>query len=422
MNTSHNKLFTDGDLSNLIPSIQKMVSDKVETILKDQLLATPEDDLVQYIVTSISIEPLTIFCDERMTSSQCEVQVDVSGYPGRNSWRDGPCMVSGIQIEITIPFTGDKELFKIRPHSFYYSPIPHGTINSMENNHGFLRMTFKFPSDENEDRIKQSIQEQLGYLKNAVDSQRSYIDQFNSQLPTIARNLIQDRRNRLARHDKILAHLNIPIQRRSGEPAIQPIPIKKRIVSVLPPQRKGGFKPEPGITDDVFESILSVIRHGGRSFEQTPETYSVHDEEELRDILLSHLNVFFQGGATGETFRKKGKTDILIQDQDRSAFVGECKVWQGQQYLQNAIDQLLSYLTWRDCKASLTLFNKHNRGFTSIQETVSNSFLSHSRYFKNVPVSEMGESRFILRSNEDDTRLIYCHVFLFNLFVERKKL
>ena len=421
MKQTQDRLFTEGDLSNITSACPGIVSEKVESISKDQFLATPEDDLVQHIVASLWIEPLAVYLDERMRSSESETKVDVSGDSIRRfTWGDGPCMVSGIRIELTIPFTGDPKLLSIRPHIFF-SALPYGQVVPTGNNAGHIRMVFEFPSDENEDRIKRSIQEQLNYLRQAVDAQRQYVDQFNSKLADAARQLIQSRRNRLARHERILQNLEIPIQRRPGEPNIQPIPVKRRILTALPPPPKGGFKAEPGITDDVFESILAVIRHGGRSFERTPGTYAVHDEEELRDIMLSHLNVFFQGGATGETFRKKGKTDILIQDQDRSAFVGECKVWHGPQSLQEAIGQLLGYLTWRDCKAAIVLFNKHNRGLTSIQEAIPDGFGHHPRHMKHVPVSEMGEWRFVLRSNEDDSRLVFCHVFLFNLFMEGKK-
>ncbi|MFC1895726.1 cell division protein FtsA [Thermodesulfobacteriota bacterium] len=46
----------------------------------------------------------------------------------------------------------------------------------------------------------------------------------------------------------------------------------------------------PGIRDEDYKHILNVIRHEGRSFEATPGTFAKHDEEELRDIILAHLN------------------------------------------------------------------------------------------------------------------------------------
>lgn len=419
MNRLQDRLFSQGDLSQIASSYPGMVAEKVEAISRDQFLATPEDDLVRHIESMLRIEPLTVYLDDRMRTAQSEIKVDVSGDPMRPTRGDGPCLVSGIRIALGIPFTGDPQLTSYRPHGFYMSPLPCGQVMRNGDGTGQIQMVFDFPSDENEDRIKQRIQEQLNYLKQVVDAQRPYLDQFNSKLADAARAAVRARRNRLARHDKILEHLSIPVQKRPGEPTIQPIPVTKRIITTLPPPPQGGFKAEPGITDDVFDGILAVVRHGGRSFERTPATYAVHDEEELRDIVLSHLNVYYQGGATGETFRKKGKTDILIQDQDRSAFVAECKVWQGAQALQRAIDQLLGYMTWRDCKAAVVLFNKHNSGLSGIQETVSDTFARHARFMKQVPSSETGEWRFFLRSLEDDARLIHCHVFLFNLYVKK---
>jgi hypothetical protein len=39
-------------------------------------------------------------------------------------------------------------------------------------------------------------------------------------------------------------------------------------------------------------------------------------------------------------------------------FIAECKFWHGPKGFNDAIDQLLSYLTWRDSKSALLIFNK----------------------------------------------------------------
>ena len=41
-------------------------------------------------------------------------------------------------------------------------------------------------------------------------------------------------------------------------------------------------------------------------------------------------------------------------------FIAECKVWDGAAKFGPAIDQLLSYLVWRDGKAALILFIKNS--------------------------------------------------------------
>ena len=124
----------------------------------------------------------------------------------------------------------------------------------------------------------------------------------------------------------------------------------------LPQVPKSGLAPEPGITDETYGHILQFIRHQGRTFERTPSTYAVHGEEDLRNIILAQLNGHFHGDAVGEAFRRKGKTDICIEQDNRAAFVGECKLWTGAAGLTAAMDQLLGYLTWRDSKAALIMF------------------------------------------------------------------
>jgi hypothetical protein len=151
----------------------------------------------------------------------------------------------------------------------------------------------------------------------------------------------------------------------------------KKLSRPLPRPPAAGAKPEPAISNEVYEDILAVIRHAGASFEGAPQTYVPLGEEGLRDNVLSHINVLYEGKATGETFRKYGKSDIRLEEESRSAFVAECKLWGGQKILLEALSQLLGYTTWRDCKAALVLFNKSVAAFSSVQETIAAALPTH---------------------------------------------
>jgi hypothetical protein len=61
----------------------------------------------------------------------------------------------------------------------------------------------------------------------------------------------------------------------------------------------------------------------------------------------------FKAQATGETFNFQGKTDILIRVEAKNVYIAECKFWKGEKTLLATLDQLLSYLSWRDTKAAL---------------------------------------------------------------------
>ena len=59
---------------------------------------------------------------------------------------------------------------------------------------------------------------------------------------------------------------------------------------------------------------MGLLDQSGKGFETTPRTYGKLEEEELRNVLLGHLNaVFLADEATGETFSKRGKTDIFLR-------------------------------------------------------------------------------------------------------------
>lgn len=405
-----NYLFQDGSISHVLDAHAGKCREKVDAISRDKFLATPVDDLVEFIVADMTVEPLAIY-EDRKTREQTEINIDVAGWPGRYTRGDGPCLVPGIRVVVAVPYSGDSSLWNIRPNTFSTMP-PFGDVGSQ-----VVEMKFESPLDQPLERIKDRLNDNLRIINQYLAWQRTSVDEFNHNLPSVARAAVEARKTRLEKHDKLALLLDIPLRHNPNAPKLRPISVQRRIVKSLPPVPTGGFKPEWTIDDQEYENILTIIRHEGRTFEATPKTYSVHDEEELRDIILAHLNGHYKGDASGETFRRSGKTDLRIEAESRTAFVAECKVWKGSQTIHESVDQLLGYLTWRDCKAALVIFNKHVARFSDILEKTPPTLESHPRYMKTVGAgSDTGEWRIIVRSKDDDARLIHVHVFLFNLY------
>ena len=91
---------------------------------------------------------------------------------------------------------------------------------------------------------------------------------------------------------------------------------------------------------------MSLVNRAGN-----PASFAKLEEEAIRDHFLLQLNGHYEGGATGKTFNRSGKADILIRIADRNTFHRRVQVLGiGQKQFSEAIDQLLGYLTWRDCK------------------------------------------------------------------------
>lgn len=409
-----NYLFQNGSLTDVLDRQTAAARQEVDAINRNQFLSSSIDDLIEFVVSKMSIEPLVIY-EDRMTRRQSEIKIDVAGWPGRYSFGEGPCLVPGIRVVVSLPYTGDSDLWNIRPSTFSTMP-PFGDVTPT-----VVEMTFESPTDQSLERIKDRLDENLRGIQQYLSWQQASLSQFNAALASQVRTAVQARRSRLEKHDQLATLLNIPLKQDPSAPTFRPIKVEPRIVKTLPPAPSGGFKPEWAITDAEYENILNIIRHEGRTFEATPNTFAVHDEEELRDIILAHLNGHYKGGASGETFRRAGKTDLRIEAEDRAAFVAECKVWRGARTISDSVDQLLGYLTWRDCKAAVIIFNKSISGFSDIIAKAAEQLESHSRFARMVSSNpEVGEWRAAIRSKDDDARQVQTHVFLFNLYTARK--
>ena len=416
MSDRPNLLFSELDLRAVLEDVNKRAAEEVDKIPEAQFRQSSDDEVVAHVKSKYEVTPLELH-ENRMTMETRETEVDVRYDRMRAVFdRDRPCMIPAVGVTIEIPFTGDPALWKCQPSTYSLNP-PRAHVRSQGNNEcGHLVFSFTQPADSVQgDKMKKEIDGMLHQIREYLERMRRDVEGCNSGLPAQIQAYVSKRRERLGKFADVAKALNIPLKHKPGTPDVSPLPVKRRLVKPLPaPDNR---PPEPGIRDEDYAFILSVVRHEGRTFEATPRTFAVHNEEELRDIILAHLNGHFQGDATGETFRKSGKTDIRIEDKSRAAFVGECKIWRGAKELTQAVDQLLGYLTWRDCKAALILFNKDVAGFSSIQGKVPEVLREHPKYVREVNSDQAGEWRFVCHSAEDDQRLVTVHVFLFNLFV-----
>jgi hypothetical protein len=414
--TLNNLLFYEHDLDASLRAHLSGVTSKVDSIPQAQFMNAKPEDIVSYLSAELSIDPLVIY-EDRKEMEQTETTIDVSGWSNRNPFRHpGPLYVAGVAITITIPFSGDSSLWNFRPNQ-WQTVFPSGRVSpAREGGIGHLNIDIVQPADEPTEGFKIRLDSELKSIRFHIDTQRRQIDQFNAGLSAAIRPAVEARRTRIQKHEGLKEILGIPLKRREGAPSVEPIKLARKLIRPLPPPPKSGYQPEPGISDEDYRHILSVIRHEGRTFETTPKTYAVHDEEEMRDILLAHLNGHYQGEASAETFRRSGKTDIRIEDNSRAAFVAECKIWNGPKELSQAIDQLLRYLTWRDCKAALIIFNKHNAKFSALIESIPSVFQVHEKFQAELRSANSGEWEFSMRSREDEGRLVLIHIFAFNFY------
>ena len=409
-------LFREGDLGATLEKHYGSIQTRVDSISREILIANSEDELVEHFRSSMALEPIEL--DEgRMFMEQKETNIDVTAWSELNLFGEpGPIYVPGMRVSISIPFSGTGDLWFLRPHSFW-QVYPRGNILPDSSGDGVLQVVIEQPTNQLPERTERILKNTLSEVKQCLDYQRPEIERRNGELADKIRQAIREHRRRLEVHEGIAKSLNIPLKRREDAPSVLPMQMRRKLVRPLAPAAAKS-PADHGISDDDYTHILSVIRHEGRTFEATPVTYSVLEEEDLLNIMLAHLNGHYQGDATGETFRRKGKTDIRIEAENRAAFVAECKVWRAATELLSAIEQLLGYMIWRDCKAPIVIFNKHNSGFVELLQKVPSSIAASERFKKDLGPQGDGEWRYVLTSPDDKLREVVVHVFLFNLYVK----
>lgn len=171
------------------------------------------------------------------------------------------------------------------------------------------------------------------------------------------------------------------------------------------------------ISNQAYVQIIDKINNFGLELEKLKSLHPRFDEEGFRDFFLPHLNSISKShSATGETFNKIGKTDILIQDnQGTNVFIGECKIWHGEKELLKAIDQLLErYVNWRDEHTALIIFNKDNKDFSKLLETAKNVIITHPNFSSFVKETSKTSVSYIFNNVEDKTKKVYLELMIFN--------
>ena len=413
------ELFSQGNLEATLRANRASIPDRVAAIPRDQFMSLPTEEIAAHIESEMMIEPLIAY-EDRAEMEYGETKIDVSDWPDRNHLHEqGPIYIPGITITVTIPFTGNFNLWHLEPNPKQMDSLC-AEVVAAPDVLGEIRISLSRPADESQQRIKAIVDRALDYIRKNLEHQKAQIAGYNSALKSNISAAMKARRERLIKQEGLRDILGIPLKRKDGAPTFEPVKISRKLVRPLPPPPKSGFKPEPGISEEDYGHILSVIRQVGRTFETTPKTFSVHGEEALRDILLANLNGHYQGDAVGEAFRRNGKTDIRIEDNNRAAFVAECKIWRGAKELSRAIDQLLSYLTWRDCKTAIIIFNKHNAKFKEILEVIPGVFKDQRGYKFDAETKEQGEWEYVMAPHEDDDRRVRVHVFVLNIFAQSR--
>jgi hypothetical protein len=243
---------------------------------------------------------------------------------------------------------------------------------------------------------------------------RNDVSRFLPEVPRLAREWIVRRRSKFLADQNLVSSLGYKLKERSGVPrTYAPPEVRRKITPSLPPRSTTPFKPEPALTDDDYNHILKILHDMAIVMERSPSAFKDLDEEALRFLFLVPLNGHYEG-ASGEVFNYEGKTDILIRVEDRTIFIAECKFWGGPKNLTETIDQLLRYLSWRDTKTAIIIFNK-NKNFSKVLEAIPPTVVAHSNFLRSISNPSQTSFRYVFSHRDDPNREFTLTILAFDV-------
>ncbi len=401
-------LFNRYQICGVLEGQAAAVKKHIQEIPANVILGGSEADLAKAVTERFWLNVPEIKEDDIHIGYSGEEKVDVSGDP-RRAFLDPskPFYITGSKTVIVLPFDGDAEFFQVQPQTYTLNP-PRGEVLKGEVHLTFIR------TDHDGNAIKQEYLGILESIKNYLRSLSQSAASFNSKLEGEARSQIQARKARLLADAGMTAAIGLPMKKRQGAPTTYAVPVNRRAPRIDPVKVTGPFTPEPALSPDDYEEILRIINNMVTVMELSPHAFHDMGEEDLRSHFLVQLNGAFEGQATGETFNFQGKTDILIRVDGRNVFIAECKFWKGEKAFLATIDQLLSYLSWRDTKAAVMVFSR-NADFTAVLGKIKETAPKHPQFKRDLGVRSETAFRYAFAQPNDQNREILLTVMAFDI-------
>lgn len=313
------------------------------------------------------------------------------------------------EMEINLPFEGDKELFNCQPDSktLVYPDIDYIGDNS-------IKFTIKL-EDLDEEEYNKKIDKVVSDIKKNVPNVNSEIKDWDNGLENLIDNEFEKLEKFVSKKNDFYENIGLKVNE-NADKYITPSDVTRKEVPQPKLNKTGSVaKISPRLKNDLYKDIITTLFNVGKAIEKKPGLYRGKDEEDLRDIFLLFLETRYESTtATAETFNKEGRTDILLKyAQDGSnLFVGECKIWKGAKKFSEAISQISGYLTWRDSKAAILLF-VDNVNFKNTIQSVQDVISKHPLYKKTI--NEDGESlSYEIGLKEDEDVNISLEVLFFH--------
>jgi hypothetical protein len=398
-------LFSSERLSNRLEAERRKLESVISQESDDYILSVNEAAYVVSLVSRFNIDELQLFPDKAYVAEEGDKPISFE------SWFGGTATRNVHHVTFAVPWSGPRWLLHCQADTISsLLPCPEVSANSL---------TWIYSTENRSpEEIKREFDSEVRLVANNVGWINEMVRHWNTSIRGQVEPLVRNRKERLTKGKAFVQSFGLPVRARGSDQTPLPVPVARKQIAIPKPSVPANQAERARVLDDtVYEQILDNLRNMNLVIERNPTAFSAMDEETLRCHFLVQLNNNFESAATGETFSKKGKTDIFLPADGRAAFIAECKFWGGPSSYPAIIDQLLSYLTWRDTKTAILLFVR-NKDFSSVKGQIQRLTKEHPQHVSFLGEKHPGEFRFLLRSRDASNELLMLAVMCFHLPAE----
>lgn len=396
-------IFGEIDFHDYSYQMMQSIRSEIKELSKEYVINVNEDELRIVLESKYHLEPISFDFENKSFEN-----------PEKEDYNEGGRTYIFYNFVVKIPYYGSDIVLRLQPSQRSVISYPiymnHESSYSSKTIYIHLRILGKNKSefDQELSNAISAINANLGNINKEVES-------WNNNLMESIKTLFSSIKKEYLSENDFFESLNIKVDDKS-DVLFNPELIKKKVIQLPKLGNKAKkFTSSPTLNENLYKDIIENINSVGKSMERKPSIYQDKDEESLRDFILMFLeNRYELTTATGETFNKKGKTDIMLKYTDGSnLFVAECKYWHGEKKFYDTIDQLFGYLTWRDSKSAIIIFVE-NKDFSGVIETVKNSSLKHPLFSKLIGIKDKTSFEQIFKFPDDPNKEVWLEIMLFH--------
>lgn len=401
------KSFSEIDSFSFSEQLMTRLKGEIAGKGKEYILSVDENEYKKYLIEEYTLELLKIDFDSE-TVNEPTTSKEIRTDPVFRSER---YEIEVYTFTVNYTFSGSSVLFRVKPSSWIMTSTDID-VNERTNRVSFSFKLYKRDTEE----FKRTKNEYYGRAFANVGNANEFANGWNNGLEGTVNNLIRNTKAKYQQENDFFAAINVKVNKQTASVFTAPT-VKKKVIPQPTVDGKKEFASEPTMTKEMYDDILRVVYDSGKNMEKKPALYQGKDEEGLRDQFLFVLETRYEGTtATGETFNRGGKTDIILKyAKDASnVFVAECKFWHGASEFLKAISQLFDrYLTWRDSKAALILFVT-NKDFSNTINSMKEEVKKHDYYVKDSGARGETSFSYIFHLPQDKNKHVYFEIMMFH--------